>query len=86
MLYFSAISIIYVKKLSVKVEDIKRDEELGGIFMTLEEKMDEVREEGHLKGIGEEARRIASEMKKDGIDVQQIAKITKLSKEEIESL
>ena len=47
---------VYLKGESV-VEDIKKDEELGGVFMTLEEKMNELAkemmEEGKALGIKE---------------------------------
>lgn len=108
----------YVTELSAKIEAIKKDEELGGVFMTLEEKMNElakmkmeegfeegkkagleegikegikegIREgikEGHLKGIEEASKEIAVSMKQEGFTIQQIMKLTKLSKEEIESL
>lgn len=39
---------LYVAQLSAKIEyieDIKKDEELGGVFMTLEEKMNELARE-----------------------------------------
>ncbi len=48
---------LYVAQLSAKIEDIKRDEALGGVFMTLEEKMNELAkqkmEEGKLEGFKE---------------------------------
>ena len=89
---------IYVKELSARIEKIKTDEELGGVFMTLEEKMDERFEdgkeegikkgiyEGHQSGVRDEGKRIALEMKKEGLTIEQIVKITKLTKEEVESL
>ena len=76
----------YVAQLSAKIEDIKRDEELGGAFMTLEEKMEELAREKMEEGKIEEKLNIAQAMKTEGFDFEQIAKITKLSKEEIEKL
>lgn len=43
---------LYVAQLSAKIEyieDIKKDEELGGVFMTLEEKMNELAREKNNK-------------------------------------
>ena len=88
----------YVKRLSAKIEQIKIDEELGGVFMTLEEKMDEIREEareegieegiekGIEKGIKEKSLEVAKAMRYKGYDISDIIEITKLTKEEIESL
>ena len=80
----------YVKKLSAKIEQIKIDEELGGIFMTLEEKMDEIREEsineGIKEGIKEAYLYAAKTMKSKGYNINDIIEITKLTKEEIEKL
>ena len=92
----------YVKRLSTRIEAIKKDEELGGRFMTLEERMDEIREDGLEEGIKQGIEQgikqgieqgikhgslqIAKEMKEEGFSIEQIVKLTKLSKEEIESL
>jgi predicted transposase/invertase (TIGR01784 family) len=76
----------YVKRLSTRIEAIKKDEELGGRFMTLEERMDEIREDGIEQGIKHGSLQIAKEMKEEGFSIEQIVKLTKLSKEEIESL
>ena len=76
----------YVKRLSAKIEQIKIDEELGGVFMTLEEKMDEIREEGIEKGIKEKSLEVARAMRDKGYDISDIIELTKLTKEEIESL
>lgn len=85
---------LYVAQLSAKIEDIKRDEELGGAFMTIEEKMEELARrkmeegllEGKAEGMLEEKINIARAMKNEGFALEQIAKITKLTKEEIEKL
>ena len=50
--------------------------------MTLEEKMDECREEG----IKEKALKVAVGMKAKGYDINDIIELTELTKEEIESL
>ena len=88
----------YVAKLSAKIEDIKKDEELGGIYMTLEEKMNELArdkmEEGKKLGLQEGIKEgslnrsieIAKAMKSKGYDIEDIIEITQLSKEEIEQL
>ena len=58
--------------------------------MTLEERMDEIREDGLEEGIKQGIKhgslQIAKEMKEEGFSIEQIVKLTKLSKEEIESL
>ena len=85
-----AVKDTYVAQLSAKIEDIKRDEALGGAFMTLEEKMEELArdkmEEGKIEGILEEKLNIAKTLKMEEFDIERIAQITKLSKEEIENL
>lgn len=81
---------LYVAQLSAKIEDIKRDEELGGVFMTLEEKMNELArekmEEGKTLGIKENTLYVAKAMKEKNYDIEDIIEITNLTKEEIESL
>lgn len=72
----------YVQQLSQKIESIKRDEALGGAFMTIEEKMNETLEQGIEQGIEQ----IAKKMKDEGYPLEQIAKITELSLEKIENL
>ena len=66
--------------------------------MTLEEKMDEIREEareegieegiekGIEKGIKERSLEVAKAMRYKGYDISDIIELTKLTKEEIESL
>ncbi len=89
-----AVNDSYVAQLSAKIEDIKRDEELGGAFMTLEEKMEELARdkmeegkiEGKIEGILEEKVNIAKTMKAEGFSLEQIAKITNLPIEEIKEL
>lgn len=73
---------IYVQQLSQKIEAIKRDEALGGVFMTIEEKMNETLEQGIEQGIEQ----IAKKMKDEGYPLDQIAKITELPLEKIEKL
>ena len=48
--------------------------------------MDEIREDGIEQGIKHGSLQIAKEMKEEGFSIEQIVKLTKLSKEEIESL
>ena len=76
----------YVKRLSARIEDIKRDEAIGGKFMTLEEKLDEVREDGREEGIKENSLKVAKGMKAKGYDIKDIIELTDLTKEEIERL
>lgn len=76
----------YVKRLSAKIEAIKTDEALGGRFMTLEEKMDEIREFGIKEGIKENSLQVAKRMKDKGYNISDIVELTNLTKEEIESL
>lgn len=72
----------YVAQLSAKIENIKRDEEIGGAFMTIEEKMEELaRESANAK-----AMEIARKMKTEGFGIDQIVKLTGLTKEEIENI
>lgn len=88
------INDLYVAKLSAKIEDIKKDEELGGVFMTLEEKMNELAKEkmaegieiGIKEGIKENSLSVARLMKEKNYDINDIIEITHLTKEEIESL
>lgn len=62
--------------------------------MTLEEKMNELAkmkmeegfEEGKKEGIKEGILTVARTLKDDGADIEQIIKVTKLSREEIEKL
>lgn len=81
---------LYVAQLSAKIEKIKSDEALGGIFMTLEEKMNdkyrEGLEEGVKEGIKEGIKEVAKSMKSKGYDFDTIATITKLSVSEIENI
>jgi len=93
---------LYVAQLSEKIEDIKKNKELGGAFMTLEEQMEELARkkmaegliegkaeglaQGKAEGMLEEKINIARAMKNEGFALEQIAKITKLTKEEIEKL
>jgi len=93
---------LYVAQLSAKIEDIKKNKELGGAFMTLEEQMEELARkkmaegliegkaeglaQGKAEGMLEEKINIARAMKNEGFALEQIAKITKLTKEEIEKL
>ena len=80
----------YVTELSERIEDIKKDEALGGVFMTFEERMDEVREasreEGIKEGIKKNSLDVAKGMKDKGYDIEDIIELTKLTREEIESL
>ena len=80
----------YVTELSERIEDIKKDEALGGVFMTFEEKLDEVREasreEGIKEGIKKNSLDVAKGMKDKGYDINDIVELTKLTREEIESL
>ena len=84
------INDLYVAQLSAKIEDIKKDEELGGVFMTLEEKMNELAKEkmaeGKEIGIKENSLSVAKLMKEKNYDINDIIEITHLTKEEIESL
>ena len=88
------INDLYVAQLSAKIEDIKKDEELGGVFMTLEEKMNELAKEkmaegkeiGIKEGIKENSLSVARLMKEKNYDINDIIEITHLTKEEIESL
>lgn len=84
------INDLYVAQLSAKIEDIKKDEELGGVFMTLEEKMNELAKEkmaeGKEIGIKENSLSVARLMKEKNYDINDIIEITHLTKEEIESL
>ena len=88
------INDLYVAQLSAKIEDIKKDEELGGVFMTLEEKMNELAKEkmaegkeiGIKEGIKENSLSVAKLMKEKNYDINDIIEITHLTKEEIESL
>jgi predicted transposase/invertase (TIGR01784 family) len=48
--------------------------------------VDTAREEAKMEGKLEEARKIARELKKEGLAIEFIAKTTKLSVEEIEKL
>ena len=78
----AAINDSYVAQLSAKIENIKRDEEIGGAFMTIEEKMEELaRESANAK-----AMEIARKMKTEGFGIDQIVKLTGLTKEEIENI
>lgn len=77
---------IYVQQLSQKIEAIKRDEALGGVFMTIEEKMNETLEQGIEQGIEKGIEQIAKKMKDEGYPLDQIAKITELPLEKIEKL
>ena len=54
--------------------------------MTFEERMDEVREEGIKEGIKKNSLDVAKGMKEKGYDIEDIVELTKLTKEEIESL
>ncbi|HEY5326134.1 MAG TPA: hypothetical protein VIJ27_03980 [Mucilaginibacter sp.] len=70
--------------------DIKFAEAMESITKFFKEEKDPFFQRGEAKGKvegrKEEAIAIAGEMKKDGIPVDQIAKFTKLSLEEIEKL
>ena len=63
---------------------------LGGVFMTLEEKMNELAkqkmEEGKLEGIKENALRVAKMMKAKGYAFEEILELTGLTTEEVENL
>ena len=54
--------------------------------MTLEEKLDEVREDGREEGIKENSLKVAKGMKAKGYDIKDIIELTDLTKEEIERL
>ena len=72
----------FVKALSDKVETIKGDEILGGVFMTFEEKMEQYGRHLAKETVLETARKL----KQEGIPIETIAKCTDLSPEEIEQL
>jgi len=66
--------------------DIKFAEAMESITKFFKEEKDPFFRRGDAKGRKENAIAIAGEMKKEGIPVDQIAKFTKLSLEEIEKL
>jgi len=76
----------YVAQLSAKIENIKRDEEIGGAFMTIEEKMEELARDKMQEGAEAKATEIARKMKTEGFGIDQIVKLTGLTKEEIENI
>ncbi len=80
--YFEQLRILaQLRKL-----DIKFAEAMESITKFFKEEKDPFFRRGEAKGSLERAIAIATAMKKDGIPVEQIAKFTKLSLEEIEKL
>lgn len=84
----------FVKALSERVEDVKRSEEIGGDYMTFEEKMielaeiraEEMVEERLKENSSNIVRQIASNMKAAGLETEQIVQICGLSLDEVELL
>lgn len=77
---------LFVKALSDKVEKIKGDETIGGVFMTFEEKMEQYGKYLAAKAAKETSIETARKMKEESIPAETIAKCTGLSLEEIEKL
>lgn len=76
----------FIKALSDKVEAIKGDETLGGVFMTFEEKMEQYGRHLAEEAAKETALKTARKLKLEGIPVETIVKCTDLSLEEIDRL
>lgn len=92
----------YIDRLSAKVEEVKQNEELGGVFMTLEEKINEERRDseelGYKRGIEQGMKQgiergtlqnrieIAQNMMNKGFSPETIKELTGLTLEEIEAL
>lgn len=76
----------FIKALSDKVEAIKGDEALGGVFMTFEEKMEQYGRHLAEEAVKETILETARKLKLEGIPVETIVKCTDLSLEEIDRL
>ncbi|MDO5415441.1 MAG: Rpn family recombination-promoting nuclease/putative transposase [Bacillota bacterium] len=75
-----------LKRINSKIEDIRRNEEVGVKFMQAWEEKILDKQEAHEEGFAEGIAKTASKMKEDNMPVETIAKYTGLSVEEIEKL
>ena len=76
----------FVRNVSRRVESIKADEEMGGVFMTFEEKLDEAAKEAAKEATRETIEDQARKMKQKGYPLEDIMEISGLCREEIEGL
>lgn len=90
----------YLRELATRIETIKSDEEIGGVFMTFEERLQEQLQEladekdreyekllqEKEKALQEQQSDAARKMKEDGFSSELIAKYINLMPEEIEKL
>lgn len=74
----------FTRRLEYEVETAREHRKWRGEYMTLQEKFDEIREESWEEGRNAERREIAADMlRAGGVSVAYIAKISKLSEEDV---
>ncbi len=76
----------FLLALAERIEQIKEDEEIGGFFMTFEQKLRELQRETREETQEEDAFNYARKMKAKGYPLADIQELTGLSEEEIQAL